>query len=343
VRRAARIAGLGATLAALAACGSTQEVREPDVVVRGSTPQAELTPVRPDSPRRADAVRIAVVTHGQASSPFWVTVRNGIDAAARQVDASVSYRSPDTFSVRRMRALVDAAVDGRPDGLVVSLPSPGLAGSVRRAVRAGIPVVSINSGSDISRRLGVLTHVGQSESQAGATAGERFAKAGVRRALCVNHEPGNSGLDARCRAFGRALRRSGGRSQVLPIDIQDRAGTRLQLDRVIRARRIDGVLTLNTDAAEAALDATQSARVGRVFLATFDLSPRVLEAVRAGRLRFAVDQQAYLQGYLPIMLLTQRIRYGLFPGEGELVATGPSLVTRRNVAQVIRLNNRGIR
>jgi simple sugar transport system substrate-binding protein len=130
---------------------------------------------------------------------------------------------------------------------------------------------------------------------------------------------------------------------VLPIDIQDRAGTRLQLDRVIRARRIDGVLTLNTDAAEAALDATQSARVGRVFLATFDLSPRVLEAVRAGRLRFAVDQQAYLQGYLPIMLLTQRIRYGLFPGEGELVATGPSLVTRRNVAQVIRLNNRGIR
>jgi simple sugar transport system substrate-binding protein len=343
MRRAARRALLAAAAAALAACGSTTEVREPDVVVRGGTPQAPVAPARTDSPRRADAVRIAVVTHGQASSPFWVTVRNGIDAAARQVDASVSYRSPDTYSVPRMRALVDSAVDARPDGLVVSLPSVGLAGSVRRAVRAGIPVISINSGSDISRRMDVLTHVGQPEARAGRTAGERLARAGVRRALCVIHEPGNAGLDARCTAFGRALRRAGGRSEVLPVDVQDRAGTRQQIDRAIRDRRADGVLTLNTDSAEAALDATRSARTGRVRLATFDLSGRVLEAVRDGRMRFAVDQQAYLQGYLPIMLLTQRIRYGLFPGEGEVVATGPSLVTRANAAQVIRLSNRGIR
>ena len=57
--------------------------------------------------------------------------------------------------------------------------------------------------------------------------------------------------------------------------------------------------------------------LGDVRLATFDLSPRVLEAVRDGPIEFAVDQQAYLQGYLPIVLLAQKIRYGLFAGEGS--------------------------
>jgi simple sugar transport system substrate-binding protein len=82
---------------------------------------------------------------------------------------------------------------------------------------------------------------------------------------------------------------------------------------------------------------------GRVEIGTFDLGPDVLAAVRAGRIRFAVDQQAYLQGYLPVALLTQRARYGLFPQEGGIIATGPHFVTRANAAQAIELSRRSIR
>lgn len=336
-----RVATWGALLALLmAGCGRAVEVREPDLVVRGTAAQAPAAPSRA-APRRADTVRIAVVTHGQASSPFWVIVRNGIDAAARQTDVSVSYSSPDTYSVPRMRALIDAAVAAGPDGLVVSIPSPGVAGSIRRAVAAGVPVVSINSGSDTYRRLGVLAHVGQPEERAGSAAGERLARAGVHRGLCVNHEPGNAGLGLRCRAFAKAMREAGGTSDVIAVDVQDRSATRQKLAAAIRARRVDGVLTLNTDGAEAALDAVRTGR--RVRLATFDLSPPVLEAIRAGHMEFAVDQQAYLQGYLPVMLLSQRVRFGLFPAEGDVVATGPSFVTRATASQVMRLNTRGIR
>ncbi len=335
-----RRAVLVIALAVLAAgCGRTEEIRERDLVVRGATPEP-AAPSR-QAPRRTDTVRIAVVTHGQASSPFWVIVRNGIDAAARQTDASVSYASPDTYSVPRMRALIDTAVAARPDGLVVSIPSPGVAESIRRAVAAGIPVVSINSGSDAFRRLGVLAHVGQPEDRAGAGAGERLAKAGVRRGLCVNHEPDNEGLRLRCRGFAQALRQAGGTAEVVAVDVQNRAETRAKLATAIRARRVDGVLTLNTDGAEAALDASRGR--GGVHVATFDLSPRVLDAIRAGSMDFAVDQQAYLQGYLPVMLLSQRIRYGLFPAEGDVVATGPSFVTKETAGQVMRLNTRGIR
>src|SRR5919197_714003 len=104
------------------------------------------------------------------------------------MDVVVSYRAPDVYSLERMKTLVDQAVASRPDGLVVSIPEPGLAPAIRRAVRAGIPVVSINSGSDVYKRLGVLAHVGQPEQRAGLEAGRRLARAGVRRALSVDQQ-----------------------------------------------------------------------------------------------------------------------------------------------------------
>jgi simple sugar transport system substrate-binding protein len=331
-------------LLALAACAETRHVRESDRVLEGGARGARSAPSAPKSAPARDTLRISVVTHGQAANPFWVIVRNGIDAAARQLDVSVSYRAPDTYSIPRMRTLIDAAVAGRPDGLVVSIPSPRVESSIRRAVEAKIPVISINSGSDAYRRLGVLAHIGQPEDRAGAAAGARLARAGVRRGLCVNQESGNIGLDLRCRGFMRAIRRAGGDADILPVDVQDRARTRQRLTEAIRSGRIDGVLTLDTQGADAALHAVRSGeRAGRVRLATFDLSPDVLEAVRDGRIQFAVDQHPYIQGYLPVVLLTQRIRYGLFAAEGTVLATGPSLVTRANADRIVPLSERGIR
>jgi simple sugar transport system substrate-binding protein len=335
---------LSAVLLAFSACGETRQVREPDLVVEAGASGGAALPRVSDASGSSEALRIAVVTHGQAANPFWVVVRNGIDAAARQVDASVSYRSPDSYSIPRMRALVEAAVAGRPDGLVVSIPSPSIEEPIRRAIGAGIPVISINSGSGASRRLGVLSHIGQREHRAGAAAGGRLARAGVRRGLCVNQEALNVGLDARCRGFAEAMRGAGAAAESLAVDVQNPAATRQRVAEAVTSHRIDGVLTLDTEGAEAALDALRpDDRTSRVRLATFDLSPRVLEAVRDRRMEFAVDQQAYLQGYLPIVMLTQKIRYGLFAGEGELIQTGPEFVTRATAGRVVRLSERGIR
>jgi simple sugar transport system substrate-binding protein len=333
-----------AAVLALAGCGETQQIREPDLVVAGGADDRPAEPRAQDPARGGDALHISVVTHGQASNAFWVVVRNGIDAAARQVDVSVSYESPDTYSIPRMKALIGKAVASRPDGLVASIPSPAVEAPIRSAVRAGIPVITMNSGGGAYRRVGALAHVGQPEGKAGAGAGRRLARAGVRRALCVNNQSGNVALDERCRAFSRVIRRAGGEVEVLPVDVQDREGTRQRLTEAIRAGGIDGVLTLDTEGAQAALDVVDSGgRASGVQLATFDVSPEVLQAVRDGRMRFAVDQQGYLQGYLPIVLLAQRIRYGLLAGQGEMIDTGPTFVTRATAGQVIRLSERGIR
>jgi simple sugar transport system substrate-binding protein len=324
-------------LVVLAGCGGTTVVREPTVTVTDGTPAA-------GAPARASGgVRIAVVTHGQASSPFWAIVRNGVEAAARQMDVVVSYRAPDVYSVQRMETMIDQAVATRPDGLVVSIPEPGVAPAIRRAVRAGIPVVSMNSGSEVFRRLGVLAHVGQPEERAGFDAGRRLAAAGVRRVLCVNQNVGATGLDERCRGLARAMRGAGGRARVLGIDDQS-ASTPRRIADAVRSGRVDGLLALNSTGGMLAVKAVrQLDRSGTVKVATFDLGPDVLKAVQGHELLFAVDQQAYLQGYLPIVLLTQRARYGLFPAQGDLVPTGPNFVTAREAGKAIELSKRSIR
>jgi len=322
-------------LLVLAGCGGTRQVREPDVVVGGSaTPRAAER--SDDGGGRVD---IWVVTHGQASSAFWTIVRNGVDAASRQTDVQVTYRSPDIYNVGTMRKLIDDAVAARPDGLVVSIPSGELAPSIRRAVRSGIPVVSINSGSDIARRVGTLSHIGQPEEKAGYLAGKRLASAGAHTALCVNQEVGNVGLDRRCAGFARAMREAGGSSRVVGIDTKDPDASRAQIKSTASRPGVDGVLTLGLDAAELAIEV---APVGAT-LGTFDYSPAVLRAVRTGRMEFAVDQQPYLQGYLPVVFLAERARYGLFPAQGEVVPTGPSFITSENAAQAERLSLLGIR
>jgi simple sugar transport system substrate-binding protein len=320
----------------LAGCGGKAVVRDRGVAVASGTPE----PVREASaPRPEGSVRIAVVTHGPASSKFWAIIRNGVEAASRTLDVLVDYRAPDVYSAARMSELIDEAVAGRPDGLVVSIPEAAVGPAIRRAVEAGIPVVSMNSGASLYKKLGVLAHVGQLEDRAGLQAGRRLARAGVRRALCVNQQIGNTGLDARCAGLERAMRAVGGESHVLGV-VDDAPSTPAKIAAAVAQRGVTGVLCTNSLSGLAAVKGLAGEQVQ---IGTFDLGPEVLAAVQRKQIAFAVDQQAYLQGYLPIEMLAQRARYGLFPAEGDVVATGPHFVTSADAGKALELSRRSIR
>ncbi len=291
-------------------------------------------------------VRIVFVTHGQSADPFWSVVSNGARAAAKDLGVRVEYQAPAHFDMVEMSHIIEAAVASKPSGLVVSIPDADALGpAVRAAVSTGIPVISINSGDDASHALGALAHVGQTEYEAGFGAGERMAGGGVKHALCINHEVGNAALDRRCAGFHDALARAGATMRVLAVDLADPADTQQRVAGALAAdATLDGLLTLGPAAADPTLAALeQSGHADRVAYATFDLTPRVLEAVRDGRVRFAIDQQQYLQGYLPVVLLVNYLETGTMPGGGRVIATGPGFVTRDNAAAVIDLAARGIR
>ncbi|HLL98965.1 MAG TPA: sugar ABC transporter substrate-binding protein [Rubrobacteraceae bacterium] len=286
-------------------------------------------------------IRIAVVTHGQASDPFWSVVKNGVDKGAEDMGVQVDYNAPQTFDMVKMSQLIDAAVASEPDGLVVSVPDADALGeSIRKAVDAGIPVVTINSGADVSEQLGALTHVGQTELKAGVGAGERLAAEGVDNALCINQEVGNVALDQRCQGFEQGL---GGQVQVVAVDLTNPTDSQAKIETAVNQNPdVNGVLALGPTGAEPALKALrETGKLQDIKLATFDLAPSVLEAIRDGDMVFAVDQQQFLQGYLPIVFLTNYAQYGVTP-ESE-VLTGPAFVTQENAQQVIDLSKKGIR
>ncbi|MDQ3690078.1 MAG: sugar ABC transporter substrate-binding protein [Chloroflexota bacterium] len=288
-------------------------------------------------------LRIVVVTHGQASDPFWSVVANGVDQAETDLGITVEYNAPETFDMVAMAELIDTAVASEPDGLVISIPdATALEDSITAAIDAGIPVVSINSGSDVFRDLGILTHVGQTELEAGIGAGERMAEAGVTNTICVNQEVGNAALDLRCQGFAEGL--GDIPSEVIEVDLNDPAAAAAAIEAALSNGDIDGVLTLGPTGADPALTALEAAGLAdSVQLATFDLSEAVLTALDEGRMLFAIDQQQYLQGYLGVLAVTQFAQYGLLPGGGAPVLTGPGFVTQENAAQVIDLSADGIR
>jgi simple sugar transport system substrate-binding protein len=344
-----RVAGaiLAAGALVLAACGDDDD----DAAVSGT--EAPGTTEAPggtsgdtvDLTQGGD-VSIEVVTHGQASDPFWSVFKNGVDAAAKDMGVSVTYSAPATFDMVQMAQLIDAAVAKNPSGLVVSVPDyDALKDSLAAATDAGIPIITVNSGAEHMADIGAITHVGQDEFIAGKGAGARLAEAGATNVICVNQEVGNAGLDARCAGAEEAITEAGGAFEVVQTDLNDAAGSQSTISSTLQADpSIDAVLALGPTGALPAMAALDEiGKTGEILLATFDLNAEVIDAIVAGDMLFAVDQQQYLQGYLPIVFLTLNAENLNTVGGGQPVLTGPGFVTADNAAQIKELAAAGTR
>jgi simple sugar transport system substrate-binding protein len=286
-------------------------------------------------------INIIVVTHGQAADPFWSIVKRGATDAGRAADVSVSYRAPDTFDMTQMGNLIRAAAAQKPDGLVVSLPDVSALGpAVRQAAASGIPVITINAGSASSKELGALLHVGQGEYEAGHVAGIRLAAKGGHKGICLNQEVGNVSLDQFCKGFSDGFK---GPVQVVPVST-DPAETTSKVGAALRSDpALDTIFSLNAAVTgEAAADAAGKAgRNTPVHIGAINMSAGFLKDIETGHADLSVDQQPYLQGYLPVVFLALHARYGLIPAGG--VSTGPALVEKAQAPQVMELSAQGIR
>ncbi|WIX93238.1 sugar ABC transporter substrate-binding protein [Amycolatopsis sp. DG1A-15b] len=271
-------------------------------------------------------LKVAVVTHGSLGDAFWNVVQNGAFQAGKDLDVSVTYYSDgDPLSQAK---LIDNAVAQRVGGLVVSMANPqALQTSVQNAVKAGIPVVTINSGEDSSVAFGAIAHVGQSEGLAGQGAGQRLKNAGKTHLLCVIHEAGNIGQNQRC----DGAKQSFGHATTLQVDINNPNDVQARIRGALQANpSIDAVLTLNSQIAARAYSAAKEAS-SKAQVATFDLNNEVVSGIKSGDILFAVDQQQYEQGYLPIVILKLYTQNGNTLGGGKPVQTGPGFVDKSNV------------
>ncbi|CUH76561.1 ABC-type sugar transport system, periplasmic component [Tritonibacter multivorans] len=285
-------------------------------------------------PAFAEGEKIVLVSHAPDSDSWWNTIKNAIALAGEQMGADVDYRNPPTGDLADMARIVEQAAATDPAGIIVTIADfDVLEGPITAAVDQGIPVITINSGTaEQSRALGALMHVGQPEYDAGYGAGLKAKAQGADSFLCVNHYITNPASVERCQGFADALGVEMG-SQMIdsgqdPSEIQNKVSAYLSANP-----ETDAILTLGPTSAHPTLRALDSDGLsGEIFFGTFDLSGEIAEAIKGDVIEFAIDQQPFLQGYLPVVVLTNLARYGVVPGNS--VNSGPGFVTKDNIALV---------
>ncbi|MEU3344827.1 sugar ABC transporter substrate-binding protein [Streptomyces sp. NPDC006700] len=325
------IALAGALSLSLAGCSSTGGKRAEDAR-KAAAAQGRAAV---NTPRWT----FAMITHSGDGDTFWDIVQSGAKQAA--VKDNINFLYSHDAQAQQQAQLMDAAVDKKVDGIIVTLAKPeALKAAVARAEKAGIPVVTVNSGSAQSKAYGALTHIGQDESVAGEAVGQELNARGRKKVLCVLHEQGNVGHEQRCagvaKTFSGTVENLYVNGTSMP-DVQAAIGARLQADR-----SVDAVVTLGAPYADTAVKAKADAG-SRAEVDTFDLNAKVAAELKDGTLGFAVDQQPYLQGYQAVDLLWLYKYNGDVLGGGRPVLTGPQIVTKDQAATLEEYTRRGTR
>uniref|UniRef100_UPI0018E29AB3 sugar ABC transporter substrate-binding protein n=1 Tax=Streptomyces odonnellii TaxID=1417980 RepID=UPI0018E29AB3 len=282
---------------------------------------------------------VAMVTHSGDGDTFWDIVQNGAKQAAVKDNIDFLYAHSDEG--QQQAQLVQSYIDKKVDGLIVSLAKPdAMKDVVTKAVRAGIPVITVNSGAEQSKSFGALTHIGQDESIAGEAVGDELGARGRKKALCVIHEQGNVGLEQRCAGAGKNF---GGQLENLYVDGTNMPDVQASIEAKLQSdKSIDAVVTLGAPFADAAVKAKQGAG-SDAEIDTFDLNAKVAAGLTAGTLGFAVDQQPYLQGYEAVDLLWLYRYNADVLGGGRPVLTGPQIITKKDAGALAAYTERGTR
>jgi len=306
--------------------------------------------------------KFVLVSHAPDSDSWWNTIKNAIKQAGDDFGVSVDYRNPPNGDLADMARLIEQAAARNYDGVIASIADYSvLEKPMKQVVAKKIPLVTINSGTlKQSEDLGAIMHVGQPEYDAGKGAGEKAKAAGVKSFLCVNHYATNPASFERCRGFADAI---GADFKQATLDSgDDPTGIESKVSAYLRQNPgTQAILTLGPTSASPTLKAVDKMGLkGKIWFATFDLSEDIAKAIKDGTIKFAIDQQPYLQGYIPVAVLAimkqdkttdlakvkEKLQanakfkarldeYGLLPVYGPRhISSGPGFVTKETLAKV---------
>ena len=287
-------------------------------------------------------LKICVYTHGDGGT-FWSVAQKGAEAAAADLGVTLDYQGSSNDSAKQA-ATIAAGVTGGCSGIAASAPDPAaIKDAMLAAHDAGIPTVTMNSGSSVFKDLGAFTHVGQDEIVAGQQAGLRFNELGATKILCPIQEAANVGLTDRCKGASETF---SGEVVNFNLDggLADIAGSEAKIQAALEADpAIDGIFALNADIATGAALAASEAAGRNAIIGTVDMSADALQAIKDGKMAFAIDQQQYAQGYMSVVLLYLNLTNAHELGGGLPIYTGPGFVTADNVDKVMALVAAGTR
>ncbi|MGB7268133.1 MAG: sugar ABC transporter substrate-binding protein [Albidovulum sp.] len=292
------------------------------------------TPLVAATSAAAEGERYVLVSHAPDSDSWWNTIKNGIALAGEQMGVEVEYRNPPSGDLADMARIIDQAAASNPNGIITTLADPDiLSGPIKAAIDSGIDVIIMNTGTpEQARELGALMYVGQPEYDAGYAAGLRAKGDGIGSFLCVNHYIVQPSSQERCQGFADGLGIELG-SQMIDAG-QDPAEVKNRVLAYLSANPdTDAVLTLGPVSADPTIQALQeNGMAGDIYFGTFDLGGDIVQAIKDGTIKWGIDQQPFLQAYLPVVVMTNYHRYGVLPGNN--INSGPGFITADGLGKI---------
>ena len=280
---------------------------------------------------------IAMITHETPGDTYWDIIRAGAKQAASDLGVTLKYSSDPDFT--KQATLVQNAIESKVDGIAMTAAGPSaLAGAVKAANTAGVPVVMFDSGIEDWVSMGAIMYFGSDEYIAGQALGKRIATEGGKHVLCVIHQEGSTALEARCKGVGEGVK-----SENMQVNGTDDASVNASIvAKLQQDPSIDYIVTMGAPVALVALDAIGVAG-SKAKVATFDLNLDAANAIKDGRIAMAVDAQPYLQGYLSVSSLVLFKINGNVIGGGLSTLTGPAIVDASNIEVILPFAKKGTR
>jgi simple sugar transport system substrate-binding protein len=243
--------------------------------------------------------------------------------------------------------MLENAIASKPDGLVIADTYPDvLNDTIKMAVDAGIPVVLSNTGLGQAHAVGALGYVGVDEIQLGEIGAAKLRELGSKNVLVVTIPPGVPLVDARIAGIKKGIAPAKATMVEVPVEALSDS-TRLvntMLAALQKDATIDGVFSIGSCCGPAmvAVRKQLGERADRMHFGTIDVGAPVVDALKENQIDFAIDQQQFLQGYLPVLMLVDYLRYGIVPAD-ETYHSGPGLVTPKNAEMISKLTAQNFR
>jgi simple sugar transport system substrate-binding protein len=303
----------------------------------------------------ADGLNIVFTHHSSASNTFWQAVKKGYDDACGKVEAKCSMIFTQTEgSVEQQLANMRAALAAKPDALLTSIVDDHAFDDVIKEARAaGVLVIAVNvDDTEGAKGNARQAFIGQGFKPAGYSLGkaisESFPKEGPIKVLVGISAPGQNWSESRGAGVMQFLEeyKAAHPDRQVSWERID-SGT----DLAVTSDRVGAYLNAHPDttayfdtgfwcAGVARSLQDRGVAPGKVLLGGFDLVPEVLQQMQKGYVQALVDQQPYMQGFMPVMEAYLNKKVGLAPSD---IDTGQGIVRPDQADAIMALSAQGLR
>jgi simple sugar transport system substrate-binding protein len=299
-------------------------------------------------PARADDKPLSIYFVGCAPpTGFHGYLARGAAEAGKNLGVQVTYIYPDELTIPNQVAKIEEAIAAHANGIALCefAQDAAYADVAKAAKAAGIAFGSAAAppaGSQVRDPNDFfLFRTGSDEKAAGALTGKRLVAMGIKGGVVVaDQQPGDATCRDRADSEIAALKAGGVKAEFLETSMDPGQESEAVVN-YLRANPGTVAATSVCHVSSGLLSAKKDSGRNDLIITGYDLDAEALKAIQDGRQAFTIDQQQFWRGYMPVLLLTHYLKYGLV--EANYFLTGPTIVDKSNIEQVAKLVTAGFR